>query len=80
VQQHPRIAAVEAEEPYRLRVVFANGVTRIYDCEPLLQEPAFEALRNPGFFKNVHADPHGHGVVWTDEVDLSESEIWEHGM
>ena len=76
---YPRISAVEPLEGFALRVTFANGVTKYYDCTPLLQDEVFEPLRNAGFFRNVRAAPGGYAVVWNDQVDLSESEIWEHG-
>ncbi|MGW8256272.1 MAG: DUF2442 domain-containing protein, partial [Thermoguttaceae bacterium] len=49
------------------------------DCSRLLDNPPFELLKNDAFFKNVHVDPHGYGVVWNDDVDLSESELWIQG-
>jgi hypothetical protein len=36
-------------------------------------------LADEGFFRNVRADPHGFGIVWNDQVDLSESELWING-
>jgi hypothetical protein len=80
VDGYPRISAVEPLEGFRLRVTFANGVTKLYDCTPLLHDEVFESLRDAGFFKNVQAEPGGYAVVWNDQVDLSESEIWEHGI
>lgn len=75
----PRVTQVEALARRRLRVVFADGQQRIYDCEPLLDRPAFSALRDPAFFAAVQPDPHGYGVVWDDTVDLAESELWLNG-
>jgi hypothetical protein len=63
----------------RLRVSFSNGGARIYDCTPLLAESAFRELADEGFFRNVRAAPHGFGIVWNDQVDLSESELWING-
>jgi hypothetical protein len=25
-------------------------------------------------------DKHGYGIVWNDELDLSESELWINGL
>ena len=30
-------------------------------------------------FRRVRADDHGYAVVWTDEIDLAESELWING-
>jgi len=64
----------------RLRVSFSTGAVKIYDCTPLLSDEPFAVLRDDGFFRNVHADDSGYGVSWTDEVDLSESELWLNGV
>jgi len=61
-------------------VTFSNGARKLYDCRPLLGLAAFQALREEWLFRLVHADPGGYGVIWTDEIDLSESELWEHGQ
>jgi hypothetical protein len=63
----------------RLLVGFASGVTKIYDCTPLLKHEPFKPLSNDAVFRSVHADPHGYGVVWTDDLDLAESELWLNG-
>ena len=77
---YPKVTAVEPLPGKRLRVTFANGAIRIYDCTPLLREQPFRLLSEETFFRTVHADTHGYGVMWHDEVDLAESELWIHGM
>ena len=79
METYPKVKAVDPLPGKRLRVAFANGEVRAYDCNPLLDQPAFHPLREEAFFRNVRADPHGYGVVWSDEVDLAESELWIHG-
>ena len=75
----PKVKIVEPLPDKRLRVTFATGITKVYDCNPLLESPPFAPLNDDFFFKNVHADPHGYGVIWNDDVDLSESELWIQG-
>jgi hypothetical protein len=79
MESHPRVDAVQPLPGRRLRVHFSNGHSSVYDCSSLLADPAFRQLAEEAFFRNVRADPHGFGVVWSDEVDLSESELWLHG-
>jgi hypothetical protein len=75
----PKVAGVRPLASLRLAVTFDNGVTRHYDCAPLLKHPAFAPLADPSFFRHVTADPHGFGVVWSDTLDLAESELWVNG-
>ncbi len=77
---YPKVRAVFALPDKKLRVVFANGDVRVYDCNPLLDEQPFAPLRNDALFRAVRADPHGYGIVWSDDIDLSESELWLNGL
>ena len=79
MEQFPKIKKVQPIEGKRLIVTFDNGVKKIYDCSPLLKEEAFKPLQNDLLFRDVKADKHGYGVIWSDELDLSESEIWING-
>jgi len=77
---YPQITAVAALAEARLRVTFTDGSTKIYDCSALLREPAFAPLRDQALFGRAHVGPGGYGVVWNDEIDLSESELWLNGV
>jgi len=76
---YPKIRNVSTIPGKTLLVTFDNGVSRLYDCKPLLDKEVFCPLRNEAFFRCAHADSHGYGVVWNDEIDLAESEIWLNG-
>jgi len=75
----PRIETVTPIRGKRLLVFFKNGERRTYDCEPLLFRPQFRLLANPAFFRVVRVDVGGYGVSWSDEIDLSEYELWTNG-
>ncbi len=76
---YPKVRAVEPLADKKLLVRFETGDVRVYDCHPLLNEAAFRALADEGFFRQVYPDPHGYAVIWSDEVDLAESELWTNG-
>ena len=80
METFPRIEAVVPLPGKRLLVTFTNNVRKIYDCLPLLDDKNFKSLLNDGLFKSVSADKHGYGISWSDEVDLSESELWLNGF
>ena len=80
MEKYPKILNVESIKGKRLLVTFQNGTKKIYDCSPLLENDIFKALQNDAFFNSVHVDKHGYGIVWDDELDLSESELWINGM
>jgi len=76
---YPRVQSVTPLPEKRLRVTFACGVSKVYDCKPLLKADPFAPLRSDAFFARVRPAEGGYGVAWSDEVDLSESELWLHG-
>lgn len=65
-----------------LRVIFTNGVKKIYDTKQLFSD--FEMFSpivdNPSLFNNVYVDCGGCGVAWNNEIDISEWELWENGI
>ncbi|MBI5788939.1 MAG: DUF2442 domain-containing protein [Candidatus Schekmanbacteria bacterium] len=36
-------------------------------------------LTNSVFFRTVHVEPGGYGISWSDNLDLSEYELWNKG-
>jgi len=77
---YPRVKFVSALTGKRLLVVFATGDRRLYDCQPLLAGGVFARLADEALFQQARADAHGYGVVWDDELDLAESELWLKGI
>lgn len=76
---YPRVKAVRPLADKKLRVTFDNGVTKVYDCAPLLDSEVFAPLWNEVLFRRVRAEDHGYAVIWNDEIDLAESELWLNG-
>ncbi|MGA2617483.1 MAG: DUF2442 domain-containing protein [Thermoguttaceae bacterium] len=79
MERIPKIARVEPIGQTELLVRFDNGVEKIYDCRSLLVRPQFHLLANTAFFRAVRVDPGGYGISWSDEIDLSEYELWVRG-
>ena len=80
MKKFPKIKSVEPLEGKRLLVTFQNNIEKIYDCNPLLEEEIFTPLMDDSLFRSVKVDQGGYGIIWTDEIDLSESEIWINGL
>ncbi|MGA2066952.1 MAG: DUF2442 domain-containing protein [Thermoguttaceae bacterium] len=76
----PRVVRVEPVGQAKVLVRFENGVEKIYDCRPLLSRSEFGLLANAAFFRAVRVDPGGYGISWSDNVDVSEYELWTRGM
>jgi len=79
MEKYPKIKSVKPLRGKRLLVTFQNNIQKIYDCNQLLKEEVFRPLKNDSLFKSAKVDQGGYGVIWNDEIDLSESEIWING-
>jgi hypothetical protein len=53
---------------------------RLYDCQPLLAGGVFARLADEALFQQARVAAHGYGVVWDEELDLAESELWINGI
>ncbi|MCT7959609.1 DUF2442 domain-containing protein [Laspinema sp. D1] len=75
-----RIVSAKAIGDRLLLIKFTNQEVRKYDITPLLEKPMFVPLSNPVFFKNFRVELGGYGLVWNDEIDISEYELWQNGI
>ena len=78
--KYPRIHKAEAIDDMTLIIEFTNQEVRKYDIRPLLETPMFALLRQPAFFKNFKIEPDGYAIVWNEEIDISEYELWKNGV
>lgn len=73
-----KIKKVYPLENYKLKVQFAEGVTKVYDLSLLFEKyPMFHMGENE--FTRVSVDVGGFGIIWNDNLDLSCNELWENG-
>jgi hypothetical protein len=80
MESYPRINQVNALPNYRLLVTFQNGIVKEYDCTPLLEKAVFRPLREASLFNQVVVGGGGYGIVWNDDIDLSEAKLWLNGV
>lgn len=80
MESYPRINYLQALPNYRLFLIFDNGEIKIYSLSERLQSPAFAPLKDEALFNTVRIANGGYGVIWNDEIDLSEYELWVKGV
>ena len=76
----PRIVSAQAIDDLTLIVKFTNNEFRKYDISQLFDKPIFSLLKNAAFFRNFIIEPGGYGLVWNEEIDISEYELWQNGI
>ncbi len=74
-----KLCGIRPLENYRLWLRFNTGEAKIFDCKPLLSQPAFAPLSEANVFKDVYID---YGVpVWKDgEIDIAPELLYEKGI
>ena len=71
------VVAVEALEPYRLRLMFEDGVSGEVDLARLIRfEGVFAPLRDPESFRAVRVEPDAGTVVWPNGADLDPDVLY----
>jgi len=72
---HPvhRVKGFEIVGPYRLRVEFADGLTRTIDLKPVLEGELYGPLRDIGVFNAVEIDREAHTLVWPNGADFDSA-------
>ena len=76
---YPKIVRAEAIGERVIRFEFANREIKDYDISYLIDKPMFLLLQKPAFFRNFKVEPGGYGLVWNDDIDISEYELWIKG-
>lgn len=78
--QYPRIQTVSVLDDFTLIVEFTNQAIKKYDIRRLLDIPMFYPLRQPAFFRNFKIEEGGYAIVWNEEIDISEYELWQNSV
>ena len=78
----PKIKMVEPMPDYKLKVLFDDGKTVIYnvkdDIETIESYKDLAAVR--GLFQQVQLDESRTCVYWNDQIDLPSDTIYEYGI
>lgn len=80
MMKYPKVIKVKVVSSLKLELLFDNGELRLYDISKLVLKPPFDRLINFNLFKQVKVDDHGYGIYWNDDLDLAESELFEHSI
>jgi hypothetical protein len=64
------VTGFEIAGPYRLKILFEDGLKRSIDFRPLLAGRLFGPLRDLSLFNAVSIDPEAHTLVWPNGADF----------
>lgn len=77
--KYPKIESILKFEHPKITVKFSNNLVKIIDLSPLFSNSMFEPLMNESFFKQAKVDTGGFGIVWNEDIDISEAYLWDNG-
>jgi hypothetical protein len=72
------IDLVKVIPPYRLELLFDNGVRKQVDLRRELYGPIFEPLRDPAFFALAFVDENSRTVTWPNGADFAPDFLYEY--
>ena len=61
-------------------LIFDNRTIKTYSLSNKINNSVFKILKNKKLFKKVKVGTGGYGVIWNDDLDLSEFELWKNGI
>ena len=78
----PRIKMVEPMPDYKLKVLFDDGKTVIYNVKEDMEtiESYKDLATVHGLFEQVQLDESRTCVFWNDQIDLPSDTIYEYGI
>ncbi|MBD2774078.1 DUF2442 domain-containing protein [Iningainema tapete] len=78
--KYPRIYQAKAIEDHTVMIEFTNQEVKKYNIIHLFEDPRFAPLNQPAFFKKFKVENGGYEIVWNEDIDLSEYELWKNGI
>lgn len=76
---YPKILKVRIINELLIHIDFDNGESRYYNFKDFVKKHCLTELENPDFLKAFTIAPGGYGLVWNDDIDIAESELWING-
>ncbi len=79
-QHYPKILKAEYFKDLILTITFSDNSVKYYNFEKIISKPAFRKLSKIAYLKNFEIAEGGFGLIWDDETDIAESELWLNGV
>ncbi|OGU56807.1 MAG: hypothetical protein A2X64_07510 [Ignavibacteria bacterium GWF2_33_9] len=76
---YPKILSAEYYRDLILKISFSDNSIKYYNFEILTSKEVFKKLTNLNYFKNFSIYSGGYGLVWDEDTDIAESELWQNG-
>ena len=72
---NPRVKSVTPANGHKLKLVFTDGDTGVFDCSPLLDFGVFKELNDVNYFNQVRVQ--WGTVTWPHEQDICLDTLYQ---
>ncbi|OOB80136.1 MAG: hypothetical protein BEN19_06515 [Epulopiscium sp. Nuni2H_MBin003] len=87
----PKVIALQSHDDYTLKLTFADGLVKRYDCTHLLNHGMFKIINSlPKFHSALIDDLGGIGwniddnidsnIVWSNRIDICKDILYQDGI
>jgi len=75
---NPKLLKVETTDDYKLRLHYANGECKLYDCADILKKdwPICRQLKVKNYFKTAKIIGSGGGIEWPNGMDICPDTLY----
>ena len=70
----PKPINIKYKSPYKFIITFDNREKRIFDIQPYLHYPVYEALQNESFCSKAKIQD--GLVVWNEDIDIDTDRLY----
>lgn len=76
MKDYASVVSARALPEFRVRVEFDTGDAGVLDCRPFLDDPYWQRLADPAFFRLVRAEC--GTLAWPGDIDMDPEDVWEN--
>ncbi len=78
--KYPVIINIIKIDKLEITLQFSDDTIKQVDLSLLIPNKVFEPLKDISFLKQARIDPGGYGISWNEDIDISESYLWDNGI
>ncbi len=78
ITMNQRVLKVSYQPDYKLRIIFSDGDTKMFDLRPYLDYPIYQSLKDESFCSK--AKVFNGTVVWNEEIDFDPDTLYLEGV
>jgi len=75
---NPTVKKVEPLTDYKLKILFSNEESKVFDVAPFLDKGVFTELKDHSYFKKVRVA--FGSIEWPNEQDFSKDTLYSLGV